>query len=399
MAEFVNVEMPDGTIIEGVPEGTSQRELQAKLAKYKAPGSEALPSLSKVVSDVGRGAAAGFGDPLHAGLGPVQGAFNAFGKHAMNAYDRAAYTAGGGLTDIASKVLPPEGAAAVGFAGNVGMQAIPALMGGGIGRGAAPALEGTARTLMQSSLKPTQADRATGAADRAISTMLEEGISPTRGGMDKAREMASRLHETVNDAIAASPATVNLMDVGQRLKGVYEKALNQVNSASDLAAVKGAWKEFTQNPLIAGRFDIPVQLAQKLKSGTYESLGSKAYGELGSAATETQKQLARGLREKVAEAVPEVSAPLKKEAALMNVQEVAANRALGDANKNPLSLGTSVAAMMHDPLAAAGMWANASTPVKAMLARMLYSGKKEIPEGLGALAGSAVGARSGTAPE
>lgn len=398
MAELLNVEMPDGTVIQGVPEGTSKAELQAKLSKYKAPGSEALPSIGQMASDVVQGGLKG--SKIAGPYGLTVGAMGAAGQHAFNAYDRLAYGAGEKATDkLTSMGASPEMAAAGGYGANVATQAIPTVLGGGIGKQIAPALEGLSRRLMQSAVKPSQIDRNTGAADRAIGTMLEEGISPTRGGMDKAREMASRLHETVNDAIQNSTSTVNMLDVGKRLKGMYEKALEQVNSKSDVAAIEGAWKEFTQNPLIAGAFDIPVQLAQKLKSGTYQSLGGKAYGELGSASTEAQKQLARGLREEVAAKVPAVAEPLKQESALRNVQEVAANRALGDANNNPLSLGTSIAAIMHDPLAAAGMWANASTPVKAMLARMLYSGRNNIPITAGTAAGAVAGNRSGRAQE
>ena len=397
MAELVNVEMPDGTIIEGVPEGTSKAELQAKLSKYKAPGSEALPPLSEMAKDVWKGATTpSIANALLPGGG---GAMQAAGKHLFNAYDRLAYNAGGKVTDWASPHMSPESAAKFGYGTNVAVQALPVLLGSLLGKAASPALEEGSKSLMQSALKPSVTDLKSGDADRAIGTMLEKGINPTRGGMSKAATMAEKLNETGSKALSPSTAQADIPSVIQRLDPLKTRATLQVNPEADIAAIEKAISEFKNSPAISNAGSIPVQLAQKLKSGTYTSIGNKAYGELGSASTEAQKQLARGLREEIIAKVPELAEPLKQEAALRNVMEVAANRALMDSNKNPLSLGTSAGALMHDPLAAAGMWANASTPIKAMLARMLYSGRGVIPTTAGAAAGAVAGNRSGRSEE
>ena len=284
---------------------------------------------------------------------------------------KAAYALGGKVTDL-------TGSPAAGYATNVATQAIPALMSGYKMAGAPEAsmAEKPASYLMQSALKPSKPDLASGDATKAIATMLQEGISPTSGGMSKSAAMADKLNEATNTAISGSQAEASIPEVVKRLDPLRAKVAMQVNPEADAAAVERAISEFKNSPAVSGAESIPVQLAQKLKSGTYSSLGNKAYGELGSSSTEAQKQLARGLREEVIAKVPEIAEGLKKESSLRNVMEVAANRALQDANKNPLSLGTSIAAIMHDPLAAAGMWANASTPVKAMLARMLYTAGK-----------------------
>lgn len=284
----------------------------------------------------------------------------------------AAYDIGGGATDLAAKVLPPEIAGGVGYAANVATQAIPNLFGYRAGP-MQSLTEAPARGLMQSAVKPSstlpQKD-----VQNALTTMLQEGINPTEAGMNKASRMAQLLNESTDAAISASPETVNIKRVVSRLVDPYKRAMTQVNPQADMEAIEAARKSFVSSPLVAGKPDIPVALAQKLKSGTYTSIGDKAYGELGSASTEAQKQLARGLREEVIKKVPEIAEALKKESSLRNVMEVAASRAAQDANKNPLSLGTSIAAIMHDPLAAAGMWANASTRAKALMARMLYQG-------------------------
>lgn len=300
-----------------------------------------------------------------------------------------AYDLGGKTTDLATEAgASPEVAAGLGYGTNVLTQAIPALASsfkfGGPGPAPLPdegsiiqkGREFLPRWLMQSAVKPSVADLKAGNAGKAIGDMLEEGISPTSRGMTKAAKLADKLNEATDAAIAGSKAHVDVPAVIQRLDPLKSRAMLQVNPEADIGAIEKSISEFKNSPAISNAQSIPVQLAQKLKSGTYTSIGNKAYGELGSASTEAQKQLARGLREEVISQVPEIAGTLKRESSLRNIMEVAANRALMDANKNPLSLGTSIAAIMHDPLSAAGMWANASTPVKAMLARMLYTGTK-----------------------
>ncbi len=290
---------------------------------------------------------------------------------------KAAEKVGGFVTDqMMATGHSPETSAAVGGVGNFVANAVPAFGSSfrAAGEPIVSMLEKPARSMMQSALKPSQADLRTGDAGRAVGTMLQEGISPTSGGMNRASQMAQKLNDTTDQAISASQASVDIPAVISRLDPLRAKAAMQVNPKGDLAEIKETLSQFLNSPSIRSSPTIPVQLAQKLKSGTYAALGKKSYGEVGSSSTEAQKRLARGLREEVIAKVPEVAEPLKKESALRNVMDVSANRALQDANKNPLSLGTSIAAIMHDPLAAAGMWANASTPVKAMMARLLFSG-------------------------
>jgi hypothetical protein len=144
--------------------------------------------------------------------------------------------------------------------------------------------------------------------------------------------------------------------------------MTQVNPQADMSAVKGVWDSFRTSPLVGGKTDIPVQLAQQLKTGTYRALGGKSYGEIGTASTEGQKALARGLREEVAGKVPEVVAPLAREAALMNVLSVAEKRVLTAMNNNPGGL----AYLASNPTAAAVFLADRSAPFKSIMARMIY---------------------------
>jgi hypothetical protein len=147
----------------------------------------------------------------------------------------------------------------------------------------------------------------------------------------------------------------------------------QMNPQADVAAVEDVWTKFLTNPHIAGKTEIPVKLAHDLKKGTYQTIGGKAYGEMGSASTEAQKALARGSREEVAAAVPSIVETLKREASLMNVRDVAMQRAMLQGNNNPFGL----AALRADHLPSAALtMADRISAIKAFLAMQLYGGTK-----------------------
>lgn len=225
------------------------------------------------------------------------------------------------------------------------------------------------RRLMQSAVKPRAADIESGAGRRAVSTMLDEGISPTSRGMEKVHRTVGNLNQQVEQAIAGSPETVSVVRAASRLREPFEHARRQVNPAADVAAVRAVWDEFKNSPLVKGRTEIPVQTAHALKKGTYRALGEKSYGEIGSAATEAQKAIARGLREETLSKVPQAAGPLSREARLMNVLDVAERRAIMEANKNPMGL----ALLAKNPYAWAGFMADRSAAFKGIVARMLYS--------------------------
>ena len=123
--------------------------------------------------------------------------------------------------------------------------------------------------------------------------------------------------------------------------------------------------------------NIPVQLAQKLKQGTYKVLSGK-YGEAGSAATEAQKALARGLKEEIASEVPAIAGLNAHESKLIDTLNVAERRALMDMNKNPAGL----ALLAHDPSTALAFMADKSAAFKALAARLINQvGKASVPVG------------------
>jgi hypothetical protein len=308
-----------------------------------------------------------------------------------------AYNIGGGVTDASARVgLPPEVSGGLGYGANVLTQAIPALLGSGFAEvKAAPLMKDAGRSLMQSAVKPSLQDLRSGDAAKGIETMLKQGYNPTEGGVQAMQGKIDALGNEISGAIANSNAMINKNAVASRLNDALAKFRTQVNPQADLATIEDAWSKFLAHPDLAGKTTMPVQLAQSMKQGTYRALGDKPYGELSGAATEAQKQLARGLKEEISAAVPQVSGINQLQGELLNAKSIAERRALMSGNRNPLSLGL----LAPTDMKTIGFLADKSDILKAYLARMLYSGSSAIPQALGGAAGGALMMPSGQAPE
>ncbi len=325
--------------------------------------------------------------------GPVGILATQSGK-AMEAFGpEQAYKAGGAVTDIATKAgAGPGVSAGLGYATNVGVQAIPTVMGAGLGKAAGSVIQAGGERLMQSALKPSLDALKSGKAETAIKTMLGEGINVTKGGVEKLQRLIEATNSKIVAAISTSPATVDKGGVVKRAMRAADKFRMQVNNASDLKAVYVGIDEFLSNPVVAGLPNkIKVQLAQELKQGTYRALGSKAYGELSGASIEVQKQLARGLKEQIAKAAPGVDKLNKAESALLDAHSLALTRVLVNSNKDPVGLGW----LVTNPAAVLGWAADRSPLVKSLLARGLHTSGGAASTGVGASIGGAVGAIEG----
>ena len=239
--------------------------------------------------------------------------------------------------------------------------------------GKAPGVvQGVSRRLMTSALKPSVTAHESGNAARAIDTLLEQGVSVTPGGVDKLRSMLDTTNKQIAEAVSGSNATVSKSSVAQRLKELFPRMQNQVNPQGDIAAIQKAGEQFMEHPLLPTD-EIPIALAQKLKQGTYSQLAGK-YGEEGSAAIESQKALARGLKEEIANQIPELFQLNKIDSDLYNAISLTERRVLMEANKNPLSL----AALASNQKAAAAYMADKSPAFKSIVARMLNAISKPI---------------------
>jgi hypothetical protein len=242
--------------------------------------------------------------------------------------------------------------------------------GGVAGNAISSGLKTGSRKLMQSALKPTIEQLRTGKAAQAVDTLLDEGLNATQGGTDAIRGRVDQLNTEIADRIGASSATVSKQKVLDALRGTKEHFFTQVNPNADMAAIANTADEFAAHPLLQGD-NIPVQLAQKMKQGTYQVL-KKKYGQVGTASEEAQKMLARGLKEGIAENVPGVAALNARESKLLDALTVVERRVLMDANKNPMGL----AILANNPATWAAFMADKSALFKSLAARMVNQASK-----------------------
>jgi hypothetical protein len=217
--------------------------------------------------------------------------------------------------------------------------------------------------LMQSALKPTPTQHKSGEAKTAIDTLLKYGINATQGGAEKLKSMVQGVDDEISNLIAGSGKTISKEKVLSTLGDVESKFANQVSPTSDIAAIQNVGADFARHPLINSS-DIPIELAQKLKQGTYKIVDKK-YGQLGSAEIEAQKGLARGLKEQIAEAMPAVAPLNAKQGELIKALKVTRNRAMMDDNRNPVGL----AGLSQSPSQLAAMLADRSALLKSLAAR------------------------------
>ena len=336
------------------------------------------------------------GTPLLAGGGPMGMILNEGMRQIDEGINKGAVAGGGAVTDfLARKGASPEVAASGGVLGNMGVRAIPSLVGALAGKLLEPVARNLptigSKALMRSALKPSSKDLASGDAAKAIDTMLDGGYNVTPAGVAKMRLLVKKLSGEVDDIIKAAPGTMP-RDATVRPEMIEQltKFRNQVNSKADVKAILKSWDEFKQTiPR-----DISVQQAQELKKGTYKILADK-YAHMGTvgdeAGTQSQMALARALRKGIEQRAPGVVAPNKEMSALINAIEIAERRA-GTAGNRDIA---GIAWLAEHPAAAGGMLADRSPWIKSLLARYMHSGMPAT----GALAGAIEGADFGRKPQ
>lgn len=378
---------PTGAVREiSGPEGASDEEVIAQAQKLFAskpaeqPAPEQPQAEPSMMQKVGAAGLQGMirGGPIPAVLG-MAGA----GLENMNdLISKGAYKAGGAVSEGATKLgASPEVAGGAGYATNVALQAIPALIGGQAGSKAGNLLQTAGQKVMKSALKPSTT-MAPGKAAAAVKTMLDEGANVTAGGIEKLQGKRAALASAVDDILNNSSAKVNKYQVAKALRDTEGKFANQVTPTSDLDAIQRVKGEFLRTRPTT----MPIKEAHELKKGTYAVLGDKAYkGELKAAETEAQKALARGLRQQTESGAPEIAPLNAKQSELINAIKAAISREAVSGNKDPIGLGF----MAANPKVTAAFMANRSELAKSLLARLLYSGGKPMATAAGAGVGAA----------
>lgn len=374
----VIVEVPGHGEVE-FPDGMSDEEMSDAIRKnFMLPTpKKASPSM---VGKLAKGLV--MGGPVGLAAAGAGEAMNQSGE----VMEKLAYDAGGKVTDLTGS---PE----LGFAANVATQAVPTVLGGAAGKVAEPVLQAGGRKLMQSALKPSKADHMTGRAKRAVQTMLDEGANVSQGGVDKMRATIGDLNDEIADIIKNSSATVDKNAVASRLSDVMKKYEASIDP-KDMTAIQDVWTEFLTHPMLAGKPDMAIQLAQRMKQAGNAKLGDAAYGTglKPAAERDAYKGIVRGLKEEISAAEPAVAPLNKREGDLINASKMAQSRVAMDANKNPIGLGALNPLML--PL---WLW-DRSPLAKSLTARLLHSQAGPISVGAGAGIGGLYGAEQGQPP-
>ena len=293
---------------------------------------------------------------------PRKERFDAYMQADREAAANGVYDLGGAVTDL-------TGSPAAGGITHFLANAVPALYGANLSPALAkPVLNPIAEFLMRSAMKPTLTQVRKGQAAPAVRTMLEEGFNPTASGVEKMKATVGELSDQVKQSIAHSGARISTGAVADYVPNAYQRFANGPTAAQAVEDLGQVQRQFLEHPNVLAAKEIPVQVAQEMKSGYQKAIGDKGYGELKSATTEGEKQVARGLRELIGEAVPSVQEPLKREADIIKALKIAERRVAVDANKNPIGLG-----WLGQPwMIPFWMW-DRSALAKSLTARALHS--------------------------
>jgi hypothetical protein len=235
---------------------------------------------------------------------------------------------------------------------------------------------------MQSALKPTAGMLERGSGQKAVQTALDEGISASRGGVEKLQSLIDPIDQKITSMIEGSTARVPESAFNPALQAAADQARYAPPAVSN--AVSKAVTDF-KDKFFPGGGDLPVQAIQKIKQAYYKALGPESYGTIVGGERTGMKAVAQGAKEAVAQAVPGVQKENDALGPLLNALDVverrvnlAPNRDIGGLAWIAHSLkGMVMALAMRDPY------------TKSMLARGLNTAAEGAP---------AVGAAATTTP-
>jgi hypothetical protein len=268
--------------------------------------------------------------------------------------------------------------------------------------------------LYQSALKPRPGSYSRPEVQAMVGTGLKEGIPVSEGGWNKLWGLIDDLNQKVQDRVdVASKAgvTVDPEAVAKRTSQLEPTFREQVAPEADLAAIQSTREEFLRQhqgqapytqvlpgiqspgyfPVGKGTASYPIDMtareAQNIKTGTYRQLKGK-FGELKNAQVETEKALARGIKEELANQIPEIGALNARESDALGLLPELEHALRRGGNHQLFGIGT--------PIAAGGVYSVTGSPqlagiaagvrtlldnpaIKSQLAIAIYQGMKKNP--------------------
>jgi len=115
--------------------------------------------------------------------------------------------------------------------------------------------------------------------------------------------------------------TIKIDDILTRLKDVKQRAIDSFgDNAPALKSIRGFEKSLKNHPSVING-EIPIEVAQKMKTNTYKQL-KNSYGELRGFEVEAKKAMARGAKEEIVAQIPELAELNAKDSTLINLEKV-----------------------------------------------------------------------------
>lgn len=230
---------------------------------------------------------------------------------------------------------------------------------------------GIPERIYQSSFKPPPGSYSSEEVKGMIRTGLEERVPVSEKGVNKLWSNIEDLNTKVKDFTDAATqrgVAVSPVDVAKRVDDIEPIFREQVNPNKSLKQLAKAKQEFleahqTEAPFTqvlpsldpgGGYFPvgtgstpvptpIPADVAQRIKVGTYRQI-KKSYGELKNAQVEAQKALARGIKEELADAIPEIGALNERESNLLQLVPAIERAVRREGGHQLFGIGTPIAA-------------------------------------------------------
>jgi hypothetical protein len=228
----------------------------------------------------------------------------AAGKRTANAlFGEPVDTSFSGIgTDVAIGGLMQGAGKVIGMIPGVKKILSPAVADIGTEKPATGILDKTAHTIMEKSMKVPPSVKA-GVRGKVIDTALKENVTITKGSLGRVKGLLDDLTDQMDSAVAANPnAPITTDSVLGPVKDLQAWAGKTVNGNS----LSGKIQEVIDNFKAQYGDVITVAQAQEIKQNTNAFL-RKSYGELKPVTEEAQKQIVRGLKDRIVQEIPEIA--------------------------------------------------------------------------------------------
>lgn len=196
-------------------------------------------------------------------------------------------------------------------------------------------LAARAEKLYMSYLKPSKSLLAKN--PDVIKTALKEGVTVSPKGLNKVSGIIENIGSEIGDVIdqgVAAGKTVAKKDLLPYLDDMKEYFSNVIGGDKMVLEVEKLGKK-----ALDGMPDlIPIDQAQKIKQTT-QNFVKKYYAKETPVPFEVKKQLARGLKDKIAEAVPEISALNARDRKLIGLEEALTDAVTRLGKRDLINLG------------------------------------------------------------